>query len=111
MYPLPKKLQIIENLSKPKTPKEVRKRLGLTCYYHKLIPAYADLIILLRQLTCKTVLFIWTHQCQKTFKLCKEAHMKSHFWFIQVAKTIYLVHLFLKVYLVCSANTGTNPFP
>ena len=33
---------------------------GLTGYYHKFIPAYADFVWPLIQLTHKTVHFIWT---------------------------------------------------
>ena len=34
--------------------------LGLTGYYYKLIPAFADLVRPLTQLTPKAVPFIWT---------------------------------------------------
>ena len=38
------KLQSIEKLLVPKTPKKVKQMLGLTGYYHKFIPVYADLV-------------------------------------------------------------------
>ena len=51
--------------------------LGLTRYYHKFIPVYADLVWPLTQLNHKTIPFIWTEQCQKAYKTLKEFLMKS----------------------------------
>ena len=51
--------------------------LGLTGYYLKFTPAFADLLRSLTQLMCKTVPFIQANQCQKPFDFLKEALMKS----------------------------------
>ena len=65
MYPLPEKLQTIKNLPILKTPKEIRKMLGLTGCYQKIISAYVDLAWPLIKLTQKSIPFILTDQCQK----------------------------------------------
>ena len=51
--------------------------LGFTRCYHTFIPAYADVIRALKQLTWKSVQQIWTGQYQQAFELLKEALMKS----------------------------------
>ena len=43
IYPLTKKSKSIKDLPMPKMHKEVRQMLGLTGYFQKFIPAYADL--------------------------------------------------------------------
>ena len=42
--------------------------LGVTEYYQKCIPAYADTVSPPTQLICKIIPFIWTSQCQNDFK-------------------------------------------
>ena len=64
IYLLPETYRNIKN-QVPKTPREVIQILGLPVYYHKFIPAYADIIRHLTQLTHKTVPFMWTDQYQK----------------------------------------------
>ena len=44
IYPLPEKLMGMNDLPVPKTPREIRQMLGLTGYYCKFIPAYADFV-------------------------------------------------------------------
>ena len=51
--------------------------LGLTGYYHKFIPSYADLVQLLIKLTNKTVPFICTDWFKKAFRTLNDALMKS----------------------------------
>ena len=63
--------------SNTKIPKEVGQMLGLTGYYHKFIPMFADLVWPLMEFTHKTVPFIWTDQCQKAFDTLKDDLMMS----------------------------------
>ena len=74
---LVKKLQSIKDHPVPKAPKEKGKCLGLTGYYRKFIPIYVVLVQPLTHLTCTTIPFIWTDQCQKAFQTLKDAFIKN----------------------------------
>ena len=41
--PMPEKLECIQKMPPPKTPKEVKQFLGLIGYYHKFVPRFSDL--------------------------------------------------------------------
>ena len=69
--PLPDKLDIIKNMPTPKDLKEIKQFLGLTGYYRKFVPRFADISRPLTQLTKKETKFMWTPECQKSFKLLK----------------------------------------
>ena len=49
--PLPKKLESIQKMLPPRTPKEVKQFLGLTQYYRKFVPRFSDLARPLNALT------------------------------------------------------------
>ena len=49
-----------------KNTKEVRQILGFDYIFFASIPAHADLVRLLTQLTCERVPFIWTDQSEST---------------------------------------------
>ena len=51
--------------------KEIKQFLGLTGYYRKFVPGFADISRPLTQLTRKETPFNWTPECQKLFKLLK----------------------------------------
>ena len=72
IQPLPKKVRSIRNMPAPRSPKEVKKFLGFTGYYHKFIPRFSDLSRPLTRLTRKDELFEWTKKCQACFDLLKE---------------------------------------
>ena len=55
--PLPEKLDSIQKMLPPKTPKEVKQFLGLIGYYRKFIPRFSDLARPLNALTRKNVEF------------------------------------------------------
>ena len=69
--PLPNKLDTIKNMPTPKDAKEIKQFLGLTGYYRKFVPRFADIQRPLKQLTKKDVKFMWTPECQKSFELLK----------------------------------------
>ena len=51
--------------------KEIKQFLGLTGYYRKFVPRFADISRSLTQLTRKETPFNWTLECQKSFELLK----------------------------------------
>ena len=71
--PLPNKLDSIKHKPAPNSAKEIKQFLGLTGYYRKFVPRFADISRPLTTLTKKDVKFEWTSACQKSFELLKEA--------------------------------------
>ena len=69
--PLPDKLDTIKNMPMPKDAKEIKQFLGLTGYYRKFVPRFADISRPLTQLMKKEMKFMWTLGYQKLFKLLK----------------------------------------
>ena len=55
----------------PKDAKEIKQFLGLTGYYRKFVPRFADISRPLIQLMKKEMKFMWTPECQKSFELLK----------------------------------------
>ena len=70
--PLPNKLDCIKHMPVPKDMKEIKQFLGLTGYYTKFVPRFADISRPLTTLTKKDKKFEWTPACQKSFDLLKE---------------------------------------
>ena len=70
--PLPNKLDCIKHMPAPKNMKEIKQFLGLTGYYRKFVPRFADISRPLTTLTKKDKKFKWTPACQKSFDLLKE---------------------------------------
>ena len=56
----------------PKDMKEIKQFLGLTGYYRKFVPRFADISRPLTTLMKKDRKFKWTPACQKSFELLKE---------------------------------------
>ena len=71
--PLPNKLDSIRHMPVPNSVKEIKQFLGLTGYYRKFIPRFADISRPLTTLMKKDTKFEWTSACQKSFELLKEA--------------------------------------
>ena len=71
--PLPNKLDSIRHMPVPNSAKEIKQFLGLTGYYKKFVPRFADISRPLTTLTKKDAKFEWTSACQKSFELLKEA--------------------------------------
>ena len=71
--PLPNKLDCIKHMPAPKDTKEIKQFLGLTGYYRKFVPRFADISRPLTTLMKKDRKFEWTPACQKSFELLKEA--------------------------------------
>ena len=77
--PLPEKLNNIQKVLPPKTPKEIKQFLGLIGYYRKFVPRFSDLARPLNALTRKDVEFKWTLMCQESFELLKTSLMTDLF--------------------------------
>ena len=75
IIPLPEKLESIQKMLPPRTPKEVKQFLGLIGYYRKFVPRFSDLARPLNALTQKNIEFEWTQVCQESFKLLKTSLM------------------------------------
>ena len=73
--PLPEKLESIQKILPPKTPKEVKQFLGPIGYYCKFVPRFSDLAQPLNTLTRKNVAFEWTPVCQESFEMLKTSLM------------------------------------
>ena len=69
--PLPNKLDSIKHMPVLNSAKEIKQFLGLTGYYRKFVPRFADISRPLTTLTKKDK-FKWTPACQKSFELLKE---------------------------------------
>ena len=73
--PLPEKLEGIQKILPPKTPKEVKQFLGLIGCYHKFVPRFSDLAQPLNSLTRKDIAFEWPPVCQESFDMLKTSLM------------------------------------
>ena len=78
------KLQAVKDFPTPVTKKQVRAFLGLTGYYRKFIPDYANTAVALTELTKKNAPnhVRWTAECEQAFRtlqknLCSEPVLKS----------------------------------
>ena len=78
------KQQAVKDFPTPKTKKQVRAFLGLTGYYRKFIPGYAETAAVLTDLTRKTApnQVDWSAACEQAFNalksaLCSEAVLQS----------------------------------
>ena len=70
--PLPNKLDCIKHMPALKDTKEIKQFSGLTGYYRKFVPRFADILRPLTTFTKKDKKFEWTPACQKSFDLLKE---------------------------------------
>ena len=70
--PLPNKLDSIKHMPVPNSMKEIKQCLGLTGYYRKFVPRFADISRPSTTLMKKDTKFEWTPACQKSFELLKE---------------------------------------
>ena len=70
--PLPNKLDSIKHMLALKDVKEIKQFLGLTGYYRKFVPRFADISRPLTTLTQKDKKLEWTPASQKSFDLLKE---------------------------------------
>ena len=70
--PLPNKLDSIKHMPVLNSVKEIKQILGLTGYYRKFVPRFANISRPLTTLMKKDTKFEWTPACQKSFERLKE---------------------------------------
>ena len=69
---LPEKLEAIKKLLAPTNVDELHQFLGITGFYRKFVPFYADITNCLTKLLRKGTKFQWLEQCNSTFNMLKE---------------------------------------
>ena len=74
---LPEKTEEISKIKAPRNADKVRAFLGLLNYYHRLIPAFLDLMHPIQKCLKKNVKFEWTEECGVAFKTAKETLMRD----------------------------------
>ena len=61
------RIKAIKDYPRPKTPKQVKRFIGLASYYRQFIDKFADIVQPLNKLTRKNCRFDWTDDCEKSF--------------------------------------------
>jgi len=69
----PRLLEAVEQWEQPQNLTEVQSFLGLTNYYRKFVPDYAEIAHSLHQLAKKGEAFVWTEERKQAFKILKLA--------------------------------------
>ena len=105
--PLPNKLDSIKHTPVPNSTKEIKQFLGLTDYYRKFVPRFADISRPLTTLTKKDTKFEWTSACHKSFALLKEALCGEPV--LKYADTSKLYTLYTDASKYCWAGVLTQP--
>ena len=59
-------------MPKPRSPKEIKKFLGLIGYYKKFVPRFSDMARPLTKLLAHDCKFKWTNQCEISFQMLKD---------------------------------------
>ena len=83
MLPDPAKTKAISEMKVPKTIKEIRRFLGMCCYYRKHIFKYSEIVRPITNLLKKESKLQWSNDCQKAFdemkKRLTEAPILAHY--------------------------------
>ena len=69
---LPEKMEAIKNLLAPTNVDELHQFLGITGFYRKFVPFYANITNCLTKLLRKGTEFKWSEQCNSAFNILKE---------------------------------------
>ena len=72
IYPLPEKLDTIQNMPKLRNPKEIKQFLGLCSYYRKFVLHFADISRPLAKLTGHQVEWDWCTKYDLSFQMMKD---------------------------------------
>jgi len=68
----PRKVRAVLKLERPTNVTEIRSFLGLVGYYRRLIKGFSTIALPLTKLTRKEVRFIWSEECEASFRELKE---------------------------------------
>ena len=74
IQPLPEKLDSIRNMPRLRSPKEIKRFLGLTGYYRKFVPQFSDMSRPLTKLLAQDQEFVWENQCDISFQMLYIQH-------------------------------------
>lgn len=61
------RIEVVENLPRPKTVKDVQRLIGLTGWYRRFIKDFADITAPITELLKKGQKFVWSDECEKAF--------------------------------------------
>ena len=64
----PSKVKAVVDWARPMNVSEVRSFLGLASYNRRFVEGFSCIETPLTQLTCKNAKFVWTEECEKSFK-------------------------------------------
>ena len=73
IFPDPDKVHIVQSWQPPKNPKQIRQFLGLTNYYRRFIPNYANIAKPMHNLTKKDQPWEWSTKCQEAFEKLRDS--------------------------------------
>ena len=68
----PKKVEAVVGCERPTSVTEIHSFLGLASYYRRFIPGFSYISLPLTKLIYKNAKFIWSDQCEDSFRLLKE---------------------------------------
>jgi hypothetical protein len=68
----PRKVEAVLKWERPTNVTEIWSFLGLTRYYRRFIEGFATIASPLTKLTCKKVRFVWSEDCEASFRELKE---------------------------------------
>ena len=72
IVPDDEKLDLVRNYPTPETSKHVKQFLGLTTFFSRHCPKYAEIAVPLTELTKPSTPFIWDEKCEAAFQLLKQ---------------------------------------
>ena len=73
----PEKIKIVQELAVPQTVKAIREFLGLTGFYRRFVEEYSKLAKPLHDLVHKDTPFVWTEECEISFRTLKDKLITS----------------------------------
>ena len=92
IHPLPLKMQAIQQMQPPATPKQTQSFLGLVGYYRNFIKNFAKIAKPLTLLTRQQVKFDWTPSHHKAFLTLKEAIIQAPILCYPNPNKIYIIY-------------------
>ena len=75
IQPLPKKVEVLQNIAPPKNKKQLQRFLGMVNYYHDMWTRQSEFLAPLTHLTTADVKFEWTNVEQMAFNKIKNSQM------------------------------------
>jgi len=71
--PDPMKVEAIRQFPRPQCVRDVRSILGAAGFYRRFCPSYSEMVEPLINLTRKNVSFVWSKQCEDSFRQLKDS--------------------------------------